>query len=75
MGGRGPGMEMRSDMASNPKEGFFKTRAKAIRLACLIALLVLPFGLFFAASAGLRLPVYLLLGLMGLTMALAMKSG
>ncbi len=57
-------------MSSSAKQGFFKTRAKTIRLLCLLAMLIIPFGLYFAATAGLTWLIYLCLGLMGSTMAL-----
>jgi hypothetical protein len=39
----------------------------------LLAMLIIPFGLYWAASFDSGLMVYLLLGLMGLVMAVALK--
>ena len=65
---------MRQRMSQQKKEGFFKTRAQTIKVVILLAMLVIPFGLYFAATAGFSFLIYLCLGLMGLTMALAMKA-
>ena len=62
-------------MSVNSKPGFFKSRAKGLRLICLAAMLVIPFGLYWAASAGATWLIYFFLGLMGSAMVLAMKSG
>lgn len=62
-------------MAERSKNGFFKARAKAIKLICLAAMLIIPFGLYSAARAGCGIGTYVFLGMMGLTMALAIKAG
>ena len=62
-------------MSSETKKKFFQTKGEALKLACLVAMLLIPFGLYFAASAGTSFLVFLFLGLMGLTMVLAMKWG
>ena len=62
-------------MSLKPKQGFFKTRAKALKVTCLVGMLLIPFGLYYAALAGSVLLIYSLLGLLALTMALLMRSG
>ena len=39
----------------------------------LLAMLIIPFGLYWAASLDSAVMIYLLLGLMGLVMAIALK--
>ncbi len=62
-------------MSPDTKKRFFQNRTEIIKIACLMAMLAIPFGLYFAASAGTGFLIYLFLGLMGLVMVLAMKWG
>lgn len=48
--------------------GMFKQQAGALKNISLVVMLAAPFGLYFAAQAGSLPLVYLLLGVMGLSM-------
>ena len=54
---------------------FLQKHAKGLKYASLIAMLIVPFLLYSAARSDIPWAVNLLLGLMGVSMLLAMKVG
>ena len=56
-------------------QNIFEKHGKALRNGCFVAMIVIPFLLYFAAMNDAMGLVYVLLGLMGLSMLTAMKVG
>lgn len=54
---------------------FLQKHAKGLKYASLIAMLIVPFLLYSAARSDMPWAVNLLLGLMGVSMLIAMKIG
>ncbi len=54
---------------------FLQKHAKGLKYASLIAMLIVPFLLYSAARSDIPWAVNLLLGLMGVSMLVAMKVG
>ena len=55
--------------------GFFKRNSGTLKKVALLMMMVVPFGLYFAARQNAGLLTWLLLGVMGLSMLLAIKVG
>ena len=62
-------------MSNEPKKGFLRSHSGGVRLLCLGGLLAVPFGLYAAARSGHQELTLAGLVLMGLILALTMKSG
>ena len=69
------GMHTRPVQRGGTMQGFFQTHAKALRYTSLVAMVVLPFLLYFFAVRESTVGVHVFLGLMGMTMLLALKVG
>ena len=54
---------------------FLQKHAKGLKYASLIAMLIVPFLLYSAARNDISWAVYSLLGIMGVSMLVAMKVG
>lgn len=54
---------------------YFEKHASGLKYVSLLGLMVIPFFLYFAAVNDLNYLVTILLGLMGLSMLLALKVG
>ena len=56
-------------------KAYFEKRAKGLKYVSLLGMMVTPFFLYFAAVNDLTTWVTILLGLMGVSMLLALKVG
>jgi hypothetical protein len=56
-------------------KGYFEKRAKGLKYVSLLGMMVIPFFLYFAAVNDLTTWVTILMGLMGVSMLLALKVG
>ena len=56
-------------------KAFLERNRPRLRNLSLVAMIGLPFLLYFAATGGSAVWTYLLLGLLGLTMLIAMRVG
>ena len=56
-------------------KAFFKNHSRALKQITVICMVLVSFGLYFAALKNLTVLVHILLAAMGLTMLLAMTLG